>query len=279
MAINSEGGAWVPGEVWVPDGLHMAPAKDLPGIERALLFGSEHGTAGPTLFRANPEISDPMQAPSGLADGIDPKLLLTAASALAVGVVTTIMAIKHGPKIVTWWKEIAFPKLTSRLLDVLGIQRKSLVDDKTHEATIGPVSTSEFSREVSVIVDDLRETMPTEEARKRLLLVFVAASIISEQMWKLRNVRIKDEDYKALRAAMIKLTSVNVVNNVNEILGHRPSILDHETQAIFVEVFRGGRFVEGVFQPLTLEGIQEALRFNDRENDDPDEGGKSLTPA
>jgi hypothetical protein len=44
-------------------------------------------------------------------------------------------------------------------------------------------------------------------------------------------------------------------------------------------VFGGGRFVEGVYQPLTLEGVQDALRLSDHRDDDPDEAGGALALA
>ena len=45
------------------------------------------------------------------------------------------------------------------------------------------------------------------------------------------------------------------------------AIIDDQTQALFVEVFGGGRVVDGRYEPLTLDGVKKALRLPD---DDPD---------
>jgi hypothetical protein len=269
MQSDGDGGAWVPGEVWVPDGLRMAEAKDTPGVQRALLFGEEQGTSGPPLFRAtdaNEEID------GNESSEIDPRVILLAAAALAAAVVTTIVIIKHGPKLVTWWKEVAFPTVSVRVLRLLRIQPRAPVDADTATAAIGPVPAAEFSKEVGVVIDDLREDMSSDEAKKRLLLVMMAASIISEQVRKLSTARIKDQDIEALQESMTKLTTGEVVDDLNRILGSERAVIDEATQALFVEVFGGGRFVQGKYQPLTLDGVRGALKL-------PGEDGNDYGPA
>lgn len=132
---------------------------------------------------------------------------------------------------------------------------------------IGPVPAKEFSREVGVVIDDLRKGMTSDEAKKRLLLVMMAASIISEQMRKLSAARIKDQDVEALQTAMSKLTTGEVVDDLNRILGSERAAIDEATQALFVEVFGGGRFVQGRYQPLTLDGVRGALKLPEDDGD------------
>ena len=153
-------------------------------------------------------------------------------------------------------------------MNVLRSEPKQLVDTETETAVIGPVPAAEFSKEVGVVVGDSLEDMSSDEAKKRLLLVMMAASIISEQMRKLSGARIKDDDLQALRTAMNKLTTGEVVDDLNRILGSERAIIDDQTQALFVEVFGGGRFVEGRYEPLTLDGVHRALRLPG--NDGPD---------
>ncbi len=56
---------------------------------------------------------------------------------------------------------------------------------------------------------------------------------------------------------MSKLTTGQVVDDLNRILENRQAVLDDDTQALFVEVFGGGRFADGIYQPLTLDGVRE----------------------
>lgn len=267
--MSDEGGNWIKGEVFVPDGLRMAEAKDTPGVQRALLFGEEKGTAGPTLFRASDDSDEVDDSSSDSDDSIDDlaAAILLAAAALAAAVITTIVIVKHGPKLVAWWKDKAFPALSGRVMKMLRIEPRQLLDPETEMAVIGPVPTAEFSKEVGVVVGDNREDMSSDEAKKRLLLVMMAASIISEQLRKLSGARIKDDDLQALQSAMSKLTTGEVVDDLNRILGSERAVIDDQTQALFVEVFGGGRRVEGVYEPLTLDGVRKALKLP--EDDDP----------
>lgn len=250
----------------MPDGLRMADAKDTPGVQRALLFGEEQGTSGPTLFRAADDTETESEDSGGSADDLAAAILL-AAAALAAAVVTTVVIVKHGPRVVAWWKQKAFPALSGRVMKVLRIEPKQLIDAESETAMIGPVPTAEFAREVAVVVGDAREEMSTDEAKRRLLLVMMAASIISEQMRKLSAARIEGDDLNALQAAMSKLTTGEVVDDLNRVLASERAIIDDQTQALFVEVFGGGRVVDGRYEPLTLDGVKKALRLPD---DDPD---------
>lgn len=274
-------GEWVPGEVFIPEGLHLPQAQGMTGIQRALLFGTEHGTSGPTLFRPStptPEGLEVTSAPN-LPEIVDPKTLAVAAVALAVGVVSTLVVIKHGPKIKEWWTDKAFPTLLSGVMRLADVDPGEFFDTKSEAAAIGPVPTVEFSREVATVMKDLREDISSEEARQRLLLVLVAGSIISAQMRKLQNARIRDEDFQALRAAMTQLATGEVVDRLNEILSTDHLMVDETTREMFVKVFGGGQFINGAYQPLDLGLVEGTLRLTDGDDDDPGDGDAALTPT
>jgi len=285
----SDSGEWVTGDIWVPDGAKIAPSRETPGLNRALLFvPGEKGTAGPPEFRVHAPTTNASPVAPELPGGDAMKYILVAAVALAVGVVTTVVVIKHGSKIKAWWNDKALPRIVAGLSWFADIDLDQFIDTETEVAAIGPVPTAEFSAEVGIVVDDLREDMTSAEAQQRLLLVFMAAAIISEQMRKLGNARIKDDDLQALRAAMSKLTSGQVVDDLNEILKSGQLVLDGDTQAIFVQVFRGGRFADGLYQPVSVAHVEEALRLTGggrsleapkADGDDDDEPGSVLAPV
>lgn len=250
---------WFPAEIRIPKGTHLSNSQATPGVNSALIFGKD-GTRGPAQVRLTATGKN-APAISNLLPSDASKYMTVAAVALAVGVVTTVVVIEHGPKIKAWWNEKALPRLVSGLAWLADIDLAEFVDPTTKDAAIGPVPTAEFSAEVGVVVQDLREDMSNEEARRRLLLVYMAASIISEQMRKLNNARIADADFEALQAAMNKLTTGQVVDDLNTILQSDTSILDEDTQAMFVKVFGGGHLVDGTFKPVSLDDVESALRL------------------
>jgi hypothetical protein len=262
-------GTWVPKEVFLPSGHQFGQSKT-PHLDSALTFAQgQRGTAGPAVLRDPQLPSNQIKLPEiSLPDSLDPKAAAFAVAALAVGVITTVIVVKNRHRIKTWWDEVALPKLVSGALWLMDLSPEDL---KAVTAEVGPISTVEFSSEVAVVVDDLRENMTSEEAQRRLLLVLLAASIISENMRKLQNARIADDDFAALQSAMGRLTSGEVVDLLNSILGGERRVLDDETEAHFVRVFGGGHLVDGTYQPLDIDKIEEALRLPPPGEDERDE--------
>lgn len=267
MSVLDDGTEWIKAEIKVPKGTHLAPSRETPGLNRALLFAADQkGTVGPPEVRIPAPNAKAPSVPTLPTASLDPKTAALAIAAFAVGVITTVVIVKNRHRIKAWWEDKALPVLTSGMMWLLDIDPKDL-ESATQE--VGPISTGEFSNEVAAVVEDLREDMSNEEAQRRILLVFMAASIISENMRKLKNARIADEDLAALQTAMSQLTSSEVIERVNEVLSAEDTVLDDETQALFVKVFGGGSVIDGVFRPLTLDGVQEALKLPD--GDDPDD--------
>lgn len=281
-------GEWISADIRVPSGTHLAPSRQTPGLNRALLFAQDRkGTVGPPEVRLPSASPDAVKVPGSfkLLDGIDAKTIAVASVALAVGVVTTIVIVKNGPKIKAWWTDKAFPRIISGLAWIADVDLDEYLDPGTKTALIGPVPTREFANEVGAVVADLREDMTSEEAQLRLFLVFMAAAIISDNLRKLGNARIREEDFEALQVAMSELTSGQVVDSLNEILNNEQLALDDETQAMFVKVFGGGRFVDGRYQPVHIDKVEDALRLTEHgepssgDDDTEDDTDGSLSPV
>lgn len=262
-AANLGPGEWVTKEVFLPTG-HQFGKSGTPHLDSALTFiKGEKGTLGPTVMR-DPVAQQAAKAVDvKLPATIDPKAAIGVA-AFALGVITTVVVVKNRHRIKAWWEDKALPRLVAGAMWLLDVEPESL---KQASAEVGPISTKEFSAEVEVVVNDLREDMTREEARQRILLILLGASVISENLRKLQDARIADDDLRALKEAMGNLTTAEVVESVNEILSSGHSVLDDEVQALFVKVFGGGRNEDGTYEPLTLDDVRAKLQLPD---DDPD---------
>lgn len=260
---GSEEGEWIAGKIWVPGGSHLAQSKATPGLDRALLFiEGIAGTAGPAEFL--PDNPNEARSETGLPeipsdDAL--KLLIVAAAALATGVVVTVVIVKNGSRIKAWWNDLVVPAFMVGFLKLAGVNLEDFIDTETKMAAIGPVTTTAFSDEVETVVEDLHGNMTNEEAQQRLLTVLMAAAIIAEQMRALRNAHIGDDDLNALRCAMSKLATGQVVDGLNGFLEHA-ALNDDEASRAFFEVFRGGRTIDGVYEPVNLKRIEDALRLD-----------------
>jgi len=282
----SESGKWVPGNLWVPEGLNLAPSRETPGLNRALLFSAgEKGTAGPAEFRASSFDTESAESSlPGLGDSDALKFFAVAAVALAVGVVATVVAVKHGSRIKAWWSDVARPALLSRILKFAGMNPGQFLDADTTLAAIGPVTTTAFSNEVEAVIEEVREDMSREEAQQRLLTVLMAAALIAEQVRALGNARIGDEDLQALNSAMEKLSTAQVAEAVNAAMEKDESLLADETRADFYKLFRSERTDEGNWEKVNASRVENALqldpnRMSALEGPDDDEPEPSVLPV
>lgn len=257
-------GDWFKAEIFIPDGAHLADSRSTPDLNRALLFGADQkGTLGPPEVRLTDSSSD-TDAPEVSLDDDMVAGLLIAAAAIAIAVTATVVVIKHGPKLVTWWNSTALPKIQELLLRLTGIKPEQVIDPTTHQSVIGAVAPASFSHEVEVVVGEFEANMSSKEAQQRLVTMLVAAAIIAEQMRALRGARIGDDDRAALDRAMQKLSAGKVAEALSEALEQNAELLDPEMQAVVFKVFGGGRVVDGRFLPLNAHRVEDALRLDPR---------------
>ena len=246
------------GDMYTPiikAGTHLATAKDGAALG-ALLDNATNQVVGQAKW-----IKVAQQSGNG-------KYGLVLGLGIAGGVLGTIAVYENRDRIKSWWRDKAAPRLLAGALWLADIDPNDLHAASRTSEVIGPVSPVAFATEVAVLVDDPRPEMGTEEAERRLLLVFMAAAIISEQLRALKGAKIEHTDLAALNAAIGKLTASDVVSRVNEILEGDDDVLDDDTKEVFVRVFGGGSIIDGEDRPLLPEGVQEALKLPGE--DDPD---------
>ena len=92
--------------------------------------------------------------------------------------------------------------------------------------------------------------------------MLMAAAFVAEQARLLKNVHIEDAEKRLdLKKAMDQLSTQQVADFANRLLEADDTLLDEETQAVFMAVFSGGGKVDGKYAPLRREEIEMALRL------------------
>jgi len=245
-----------------PDGTHLAPSKGIPGAVRGgVLDNKTNQVVGQAEWIK--VIED-----SGLRGKV-----LVGAVALAAGIIAGLVIAEHAPKVKRWWLDTARWKLLEGLLEFAEIDVNEIARPAQDVAEIPATTPASFSQDVEVAVEDLRAEMTSEEAQQRIVTILLAAALIAEQLRALRNSRIEDGDYQALKRAMDALSTQDVADAINRMLESDSSLLDDETEAKFVEVFLSGQSLKDRPAPLTPESIEEALRLDGE--DQPTEDAQS----
>ena len=242
----------------IPDGVHLAPSRKTEGGFRGATLDNEtNELRGQAEFvEVNPADDSDDEDSSGAP--IPP--LLAAALGIAAGVLGTIVVVKQAPRIKSWWLEAALPGLRSKWATLTKSK-----DEGTESADDdGAIRVGDFSRELTVAVDDQRSAMSSTEAQQRFLTLLLAAAIVADQTRLLKDARIVDDaQLLGLRGAMETITGPEVAEMANGLLEADTGLLDDGTREIFLQVFGGGALVDGHYVPLRPEQIESALHLPD----------------
>lgn len=192
--------------------------------------------------------------------------VLIAAAGVAVGILATVAVVKAAPRIKVWWLETARPGLQG-LWESL-TKRKGLDPKATLLELAAPVEPAKISNEVAVVVNDDREVMSSAEAQQRYLAMMLAVAFAAEQLRLLEGARIEDtEKLRELKRAAAQLSTQEAADLANRMLEADDSLLDDDSQAMFVAVFGGGGKVDGKYLPIEPDRIEDAMRFPEDEED------------
>lgn len=110
-------------------------------------------------------------------------------------------------------------------------------------------------------LEEQRTDMSNVEAQRRVLEIMLAAAVIADNMRALSDAQIDDSVVFELQRTMEKLTVPQVTDSLNRMLEGDASILDDRSSADLLQIFGGGRAVEGRYVPLGNDKIAEVLRL------------------
>ena len=239
------------------DDVHLAPSKKTDGAYRGTVLNNETNVLAGQAEFIKVEMDDDSPEDYGHSPELPPAVL-----AAALGIIGTIAVIKQAPHIKSWWLEGALPALKLKWS-----MRPGSKDDESEAAFLDSappveIEPAEFSREIVVALEDSRAHMSSAEAQKRFLAMLMAAAFVAEQARLLKNVHIEDAEKRLdLKKAMDQLSTQQVADFANRLLEADDTLLDEETQAVFMAVFSGGGKVDGKYAPLRREEIEMALRL------------------
>lgn len=231
-------------KMWVgrPDGTHFSSGGSSPlARDDGTNSLDTHATLGPRVEDDDEDDEGPEA--------------LRLALALGAGVLLGIGAIKAAPRVKEWWLDLRARR-----------SKRVAVSEPVEEVaahSVPVLSSTTFAGEVEVAVEEHRTKMSSQEAQERILAVLMAAAFIADQMRALSGAKIEDDAPSDLRAALEKLTAPQLAESLNRMLESDSSLLDESTLDQVMEIFGGGRVVEGEYLPLRTERIREALRLPD----------------
>ncbi|MDT0276539.1 hypothetical protein [Blastococcus goldschmidtiae] len=172
------------------------------------------------------------------------------ALAVGLGALLTLGALGAARLVQGWW--------TSR----------PATEEKSAEAgDVNGAATSEgdttsvaaFATEVEVALEQHRTEMCSAEAQRRIVDIMLAAAVIAENVRALSDAELDDDAHSKLKNALAELAAPDVADGINRALAADPSLLDDRTSGRVVELFGGGRTVDGRYVPLRSDRVAEVL--------------------
>jgi hypothetical protein len=179
--------------------------------------------------------------------------LLKVAVGLGVGVLLTIGGLKGVPRLTSWWK--------NRGATAAEPARAVASDDEAVTSEAPSMSVAAFASEVEVALEEHRTKMSSAEAQRRIVEIMLAAAVIAENVRALSGAQLEDDAHSKLRNALADLAAPDVADYVNRALAADSSLLDDRTLGRVVELFGGGRTVDGQYVPLRNDRVAEVLRL------------------
>lgn len=239
----------MPYEPIVPDGQHLGTSHNEDGAVTGHLFSDEgNKLQGHAAWRwvDEPEEDYSYGHEHEHEHEDEPPRALTpeeieAIAALAVLIVKGVAwAVVEGtPRFKLWWNERAVPAAKSAWNRVTGPGSKKR---STPEATFSPVSRPQFvasSSGVELVVTESKISMSSAEWEQRFRAMLAAGAFKEEQSKILSRARIEDDGAALEReGATEQLTAQQLVGRVKLLLEANRSLLDDETSAELMRVFR-----------------------------------------
>ena len=195
-------------------------------------------------------------------DGAEAEVLMLALG-IAAGVVAAIVVVKAAPRAKSWWLESALPGLRVKWSQFTRRKRRDPEPAARELAAPIAIEPVEISTEISVMTRDERSVMSSVEAQHRYLAMMMAAAFAAEQFRALQDARIEyPEKLLELKRAVAELSTQEAADTANRMLEADGSLLDEMSQAVFVQMFGGGKTADGGYLPIQRERLEVAMRFS-----------------
>lgn len=216
-----------------------------------------HFSAGGTSPLARSDDTNKLQTQAVFGGPVDEEEgdsgLLKVAVGVGVGVLLTIGGLKGVTSLTSWWK--------NRGATAAEPARAVAGGDDAVTSEAPSMSVAAFASEVEVALEEHRTKMSSAEALRRIVEIMLAAAVIAENVRALSGAQLEDDAHSKLRSALAELAAPDVADYVNRALAADSSLLDDRTSGRVVELFGGGRTVDGQYVPLCSDRVAEVLRL------------------
>ena len=172
---------------------------------------------------------------------------------VGIGAVLTIGGLMGARSLTSWWK--------NRGTTSAKPSRTVGFDDAADTSESNTTAVTAFATEVHVALKEHRTGMSNAEVQRRTVEIMLAAAVIAEHVRALSDAQLQDDAYLKLRNAFAELAAPDVAEYVNRALAADSSLLDDWTSGRVVELFGGGRTVDGQYMPLRNDRIAEVLKL------------------
>ena len=234
------------------EGKHLADSHDTEGAYRGVYLDDETNKpcgAGEFVKVDPSELTSSDDANDNNGNGISPEQAAAiAVISTAVGVVTTIV-FPYVKKIVV--TKVAPPVKRFWNTKIRKKKSENAIDCKSESTELS----------IDVVLEEYRENMSSDEAKKELIEAFVLQVIAARKIKKVSQANIVDENGHKVegREFVDKLSNPALITEINAILLANPQLLSQQ-QATELSGFLGYSIIsEGKYIPISSETLHEKL--------------------
>lgn len=234
------------------EGKHLADSHDTDGAYRGVYLDDETNKpcgAGEFVKVDPSELSSSDDTNDNNGNGISPK---QAAAIAAIFTAVGVAAAKAYPHV----KEFVVTKIAPPVKRFWNTK----IRKKKTENAIGCISES-TDLSIDVVLEEYRENMSSNEAKKELVEAFVLQVIAARKIKRVAQAVIVDENGHKVdgRELVDKLSNPALITEINEILSANPQLLSQQ-QATELSDFLGYSIImEGKYIPISSQTIHEKL--------------------
>lgn len=234
-------------EVEIPEGQHLGLSHDTEGALRAHLFDDETNTlvGHAELFETEETSSDHVEAPFDYEYGTSrsqverdedlDELAELLGNLLALAIIAA--ATRLAPHVRRLWTEkvvVAVKAVPTKLQAAPAAAKATWTKVRRGRAAPnGSVELAAVRRptsDVNVVLDELRVTMTSAEARERFAAALVAQAFADEQMRLLSAAHIEDgAEARKLESALAAITPEQVATTITLMLAQNSSLLGRDS--------------------------------------------------
>jgi len=234
------------------EGKHLADSHDTDGAYRGVYLDDETNKpcgAGEFVKVDPSELSSSDDTDDNNGNGISPE---QAAAIAAIFTAVGVAAAKAYPHV----KEFVVTKIAPPVKRFWNTK----IRKKKTENAIGCISES-TDLSIDVVLEEYRENMSSNEAKKELVEAFVLQVIAARKIKRVAQAVIVDENGHKVdgRELVDKLSNPALITEINEILSANPQLLSQQ-QATELSDFLGYSIImEGKYIPISSQTIHEKL--------------------